>query len=197
MTPLELLSQAIDEGRESQKLEYKQSAPWSELEKKLIRTALAMANVRDGGKIVIGMAQVGNEFSPIGMAEADVSTYKSDDIKSAVNRYADPPVSVEWHLGVWNGKTFGMLVIEEFEQFPVLCKRDDGKDLQNGAFYFRSFRMPETAKVSSHFEMRDILERAIDRGVEAFVHRARRAGLELGDNEETDSAKFAKQREDL
>ena len=38
MTTLELLNQAIIEGRESQRLEYKQSATWNELKTKLIRT---------------------------------------------------------------------------------------------------------------------------------------------------------------
>ncbi len=196
MSPLELLSQAIDEGRESQRLEYKQSATWSELKTKLIRTTLAMSNVRDGGIIVIGMSELGSEFLPTGMSESDVTTYKSDDIKAAINACADPPVAVEWYADVLDGKTFGMLVIQEFDQFPVLCKGDH-KGLENGAFYFRSARMPETAKVNSHFEMRDILERAIDRGVKAFVQRAHRAGLKLGDDEESDAAKFAKQREGL
>lgn len=195
MTTLELLNQAIIEGRESQRLEYKQSATWGDLKTKLIRTTLAMSNVRDGGIIVIGMSQVGSEFSPTGMSESDVTTYKSDEIKAVINAYADPPVAVEWYTDVVDGKTFGMLVIQEFDQFPVLCKRDD-KGLENGAFYFRSFRMPETAKVNSHFEMRDILDRAIDRGLKAYVQRALRAGLKLGDDEESDAAKIAKQRED-
>ena len=196
MSTLEQLRQAIEEGRESQRLEYKQSATWDELKTKLIRTTLAMSNVRDGGIIVIGMSQRGTEFSPTGMSELDLTTYKSDDIKAAINACADPPVTVEWSTDVVDGKTFGMLVIQEFDQFPVLCKGDH-KGLENGAFYFRSFRMPETAKVNSHFEMRDILDRAIDRGVEAFVQRARRAGLKLGDDEESDAAKFARQREDV
>ncbi|MBY0504553.1 MAG: ATP-binding protein [Bryobacteraceae bacterium] len=196
MSPLELLTQTIAEGRESQRVEFKQSAPWAELKNKLIRTALAMANVRDGGIIVIGMAQNGEEFAPDGMSPADLATYKSDEIKAAINSCAEPPVSVEWFTEVLAGKTFGMLVVQEFDQFPVLCKRDD-KGLDNGAIYFRSFRMPETAKVSSHFEMRDILDRAIDRGVAALVQRLNRVGLKLGENEESDAAKFARQQERL
>ena len=119
---LELLGQAIAAGGESQRLEYKQSAPWSELKAKIVRTALAMANVRDGGLIVVGVAQVGSEFSAIGMSDSDLATYKADEIKAAINSYADPPVAMEWVTVMFEGKTFGMLVIEEFDQFPVITK---------------------------------------------------------------------------
>ncbi len=189
------LTQIIQQQLETPSVEYKRSAEWSELRPNLIRTCLAMANIRDGGTIIIGVSQNGPEFSLSGMSGAEISTYKSDDIRAAINAYADPPIEIEWRTVEIEGRTFGALVIQEFQQFPVLCRKD-GLGLEEGAFYFRSSRMPETAKVKSHFEMRDILDRAIDRGVAAFVQRVRNAGLSFGDDGESDAAKFAKQREE-
>ena len=168
--------QAIRQGRESQNVEYKQSGQWNDLKQKIIQPSLAMANVKDGGTVIIGMAQEGTTFSPVGMPDRDLVTFKADDIMAAINSYADPPIAVDWHIIDFEGKTLGVLVVHEFDQFPVLCRRD-AKGLDEGAFYFRSLRMPETAKVKSHFEMRDILDRAIDRGVKVFLQRAHRVGL--------------------
>ena len=41
----------------------------------------------------------------------------------------------------------------------------------------RARHKPETSEISSEEEMRELLELAIDKGVEKFVRRAERAGL--------------------
>ncbi len=57
MPRLEELIALIDLGREDRSLEYKESQPWGELKNKIAKTALGMANVRDGGTIVVGVSE--------------------------------------------------------------------------------------------------------------------------------------------
>lgn len=55
---------ALDTCVESQSVEFKESAPWKDLEVKIIRTALAMANLRDGGVLVDSRAVARMGFPP-------------------------------------------------------------------------------------------------------------------------------------
>jgi predicted HTH transcriptional regulator len=51
---------ALDTCVESQSIDFKESAPWEALQFKIIRTALAMANLRDGGVVVVGVGERGS-----------------------------------------------------------------------------------------------------------------------------------------
>lgn len=48
---------ALDTCVESQAIECKESAPWEVLQHKIIKRALAMGNLRDGGAIIIGASE--------------------------------------------------------------------------------------------------------------------------------------------
>jgi len=48
---------ALDTCIESQSVDLKESASWKDLQYKIVRTALAMANLRDGGIIIIGASE--------------------------------------------------------------------------------------------------------------------------------------------
>jgi len=54
--------------RESRSIEYKRSAPWDELKWRTIKACLAMANLRDGGLILVGVAEEGTEWKVTGIA---------------------------------------------------------------------------------------------------------------------------------
>ena len=51
---------ALDRCQESTNLDFKASASWDDLRLALIRTAMAMANLRDGGIIVVGASESGD-----------------------------------------------------------------------------------------------------------------------------------------
>jgi hypothetical protein len=73
--------------------------------------------------------------------------------------------------------------VDEFDEIPVLCKRADTFNgrviLKEGACYVRSRGKPESAEVSTHEDMRALLELATDKAVAKWVKSNVRAGLLL------------------
>ncbi len=131
------------------------------------------------------------------MSTDDIETYNEDDIRAYVNRFADPYVRLELHRIPQDGQEFIAIVIHEFDQVPVVCKRS-GIGLRDGAVYTRSYRMPETCEVPSQTEMREIIDLATDKEVRRFLERLREAGLLSAKTvEQTDTEKYDEELEGL
>ncbi len=172
MTETEL-RELLEAGEETPRREYKQSRPLTDpvFQASLIRSILAMSNVRDGGQIVIGVEEKGNTYSLTGVRPEDVKTYDRDTIKDKVGEYADPYVDVLIDFAQYEGKTFAVITVREFDEIPVICKKD-GKDLHRGTIYTRTrTRRPESARVSTHADMREIIELAVDKGTRKLQQR--------------------------
>lgn len=178
--------------REERFLEYKQTVAWDLIKDKVVKTAMGMANIPDGGTIIIGMTKNGNTYAADGLLATDFSTYKVDDIQAYINKFADPFVRVQTTCLKYLTKDFIAIDITEFDEFPVVCCRN-GNDIREGAVYTRANRIPETVVISSQTEMREILERATDKGVRKFLQRAHRAGMLAGTAIVTDDDKFSAQ----
>lgn len=197
MARIEELAALIDLGREDRSLEFKESRPWDDLKDKIAKTALGMANTRDGGTIIIGVSQRSGGLVPQGMPQGDIDTYDTDDVQAYVNRFADPYVRLETRDIERGEQTFIAIIVHEFDEVPVICRRD-GIGLRRGAVYTRSYRMPETCEVPSQTEMREIIEMATDKGVRRFLERSRRAGFPVGETvQRTDAEKFDEELEGL
>jgi predicted HTH transcriptional regulator len=189
-------------GREDRFLECKQGVAWDSLKVKIARTALAMANLRDGGTIVVGVSQATDGTLRLeGISAADLDTYNPDDVQAFVNRFADPYVKLELNRRSLDGKSYVELTVYEFDEVPVVCRADFGSpggNLRKGAFYVRSTRMPETTELQSQTEMREILQLAIDKGVRQFLRRAEEAGISIeSQTRRAQQAAFKRQRGDL
>lgn len=172
-------------------LEYKESSPWEGVKTEIIRTAIAMANCRDGGSIVVGVSERSGAFLAEDVDPAHLRTYIADEIQEAINRHADPYVRLEFHRVEVEGKHFIVIVVHEFDEIPVVCKRE-GLGLREGAIYARSYKKPESCEVKSQTEMREILTLAVDKGVREFLRRAR-AAESTAERAESDLQKFEKQ----
>lgn len=81
--------------REGRSIDYKRSAPWEDLQWKIIKTCLGMANLRDGGMIVVGVAEEGVDWKVSGILPEHLKTFDVDRITDAINRYASRPLPVE------------------------------------------------------------------------------------------------------
>ncbi|TKJ40062.1 hypothetical protein CEE37_10010 [candidate division LCP-89 bacterium B3_LCP] len=187
-------------GQESRSLDYKESVSWKDYQKKYAKTALGMANIRDGGIIIVGVEEVErNKFVRKGVLEEHLKAYNSDEMLAYINNYADPYIRLEVILFEDDQMNFIAIVIHEFDDIPVVCKGNKGnKELRKGAMYTRSHRMPETCEVPSQTEMREILDLAAEKGLRKFLQRARRAGIEMeGGKIETDEDKFNQQLDGL
>ena len=114
----------IAAGRESLNLEYKQSVPWDDLRVNLIRTVLGMTNTRGGGAIVVGVAERDGAFHPDGMSGEHIASFPSEeDLRAAINGFAEPLVEPLLDEREHDGKRFLVITIPEFDQEPVLCIR--------------------------------------------------------------------------
>jgi hypothetical protein len=174
------LSGLIQWPREERNLEFKSSMSWSDsaTKIKLVKSILAMANLRDGGHIVVGVdRQPDDNYLPQGMKEEHVASFVQDHLSSCLSEYADPYIEVTLVKHRIADKTFCVIRVNEFAELPVLCKKDGAGGLRRGALYTRPRRMVETVEVPSLVEMREVLDLAVEKRHRAFLHQAQRMGF--------------------
>lgn len=188
----------IEYPNEERHIEFKRSVRWDgDIRAKITKSIMAMSNLRDGGWIVVGKEeQPDRSFSPVGMSQADFDSFDPDEVQAFVYARAEPPVDFDVRKIVYNGKKFVIIRVKEFENEPVICKKSYGNILHNGVIYIRSKGKPESIPVPSQYEMREIIENAIDKGVRAFFQRSQRIGIMRLPSVD-DAAKFSKQVEEL
>jgi predicted HTH transcriptional regulator len=153
------LEALLEGAEETDQLEFKGAMAWS---LSLVRDILALANVRDGGRIVIGIED--GTLEREGLSDEQAATFASDPMRDRVAEYADPEVifSVSSPKGR-DGLQFIVIDVSPFVEIPVICKKD-GADLQKGTIYFRTRALkPQSARVSSSNDMRSIVEQSIAR----------------------------------
>lgn len=164
MTNEKELSAALAVGREQRGVEFK--GPGIRTEKhfqaKVVRAMLGMANKPNGGSVVIGVEDTGTSLNPIGLTEDELATWGYDDLASNVSTFADPYVDFSVSVIIMDGKSFVAIHVDEFDNLPVICKRDYASVLRNGALYVRRRGKNETVEVPSHAEMREVLQRAAE-----------------------------------
>lgn len=172
---------ALDRCQESTNVDFKASAPWDDLKFTLIRTVMAMANLRDGGVIVIGASESGDAWDLTGIQPEHLATYDVDDIIDGVNKYASPPVQLAIVIVTYqNEKRFLALQVHEFVDTPVVCKRnasDGNKKLVAGEVYVRPLGVPKTTKVLSADDMHELLELAAEKRARRLLEVAHRVGF--------------------
>lgn len=198
------LAEFVTRGREERNLEYKgtqgrEPFVWDAyaVKAKLARTAMAMANI-GGGVIVIGMDEVApDQWQANGVTTEVGQSYRQDDVQQFVNQHADPFVELALrHIDV-DGRRFAIIQVSGFRESPVICLRGDGQHLRPAAVYTRSFTKHETIEVQGPSEMRELLDRAIEAGVERRLRPIMQAFQEtLGgmSPQDVDVRRFEEQR---
>lgn len=199
MPEIHELVELVLHGREERNLEYKGHVAWNEAEVKarITKTVLSMCNIPDGGTIVIGVEEQGGQFVPSGLSRAELDSFSQDGVSSHVNEYADPFAEILVSKIQHAGSDFVVIQVGEFSEIPVLCKQDGLLRLRRGAVYTRTRRINETAEVPGQAEMREILERAAEKGMRALQARIGRAELRVVEREEEDNRRFEEQLNDL
>jgi hypothetical protein len=182
---------ALDRCQESKSVDFKESAPWDDLKWQIIRTALAMGNLRDGGIIVVGASERNDTWDLTGISPEHFATYDVDVIIDVINKFASPPIKVEVvTVSYRNGNTFLAIQIHEFKDSPFVCRKngpDSIKNLRAGDVFVRPPGKPRTTKVISAEEMQDFLELAAEKRARRILEVAHRIGLKATD---TSSQKF-------
>lgn len=122
--------------RESGTLEFKESFGWKSLPRYL-RTCCAYANTR-GGYMVFGVSNSPRKL--VGLSGDSLTFFEDIDPEQMSQNMNDrfaPEIHWDLHEHELNGKTFGLLYIHEAVDKPIVCTRNDGKDLKEGDIYYR------------------------------------------------------------
>jgi predicted HTH transcriptional regulator len=175
--------EAIDFASEVTGVEFKRSEPFDILQYKIAKTAQALANLRDGGLIIVGVSQTNKVFSIDGVDAAVEATYNGEAIYEHINWYASPPIDSRTIVLEHLGKRFVVMVIAPFERTPVVCRHPtpDGtpkKDaMKPGDFFVRTAEKIETKRVDSAQLMEDLLQLAAGRRAAEIIRILRTGGV--------------------
>jgi predicted HTH transcriptional regulator len=142
---------------ETDTLEFKAAVSWDR--NLFVKDILALANVMDGGRIVVGVED--GTFARQGLTPDQEASFNNDIMRDAIAPFADPRVLFRSEaVEDAQGLRYIIIDVSPFEDIPVICHRD-GADVRAGVIYFRSrTRRPASAPMSNSSEMRDLVERA-------------------------------------
>jgi predicted HTH transcriptional regulator len=114
---------ALDRLIEAPDVDFKQSAEWEALRVKIIKGVLAMGNLRDGGIIVVGVAERGHNWELEGISDAHLATYETDIVHDSLDQYVSPASNVEVVLHEHNGKRYLVFHVHESRPFRSSARR--------------------------------------------------------------------------
>lgn len=157
---IEEFERLIEGGTETQKLDFKESCPWNK--DSFAKDILAFSNVRGGGHLVIGIREIEGEIERQGISDEHLGTYNREIMLDQLSSYADPRIDIELEPveDEKNEKKYLVIIIKEFQDIPVICKKDS-RDTNKGVIYYRNtVRRPESAPISNSSDMRDIIRLA-------------------------------------
>lgn len=150
---------------------------------RVARAVIGMANLRDGGRVVLGVEDDGGRPRPVGLDPNQLASWsRYEDVVASLGEYAQPSVSFDLEVQRFQGLQLIVLRVHEFADIPVLAAREAHDErqqliLRRGACYVRSRHRVETAEIPTQDEMRELLDLAIEKGVRRFVEVAHAAGL--------------------
>lgn len=192
---------ALRDGVETRVTEFKESQPFDVLKWKLVKACLAMANLRDGGCIIVGCDERDGVPAPSGMSEDDQRSYNQDALIELVNKYARPPVSLTLRRVEFDGRLFVGIQVAAFERTPVMCVKDNlnvkptptkSQELREAEIYARSNARVSSTKVVTPELLEEILTIAAQKRAAEIIATAQHIGLRMPD---TDATQFARERE--
>jgi predicted HTH transcriptional regulator len=145
----------------------------------VVRAVLAMANSRDGGRVILGVVERDGRVEAVGLSEEQMASWGYDDTATALNGYANPSLSFDLEAVTYRAARCLVIHVYEFASEPILCAQGFPDELRRGACYVRRRSMPSTSEIPSLEEMRALLDLAVDKAVRGFLGRAFAAGLTI------------------
>jgi len=114
----EELEAKLEGGTETQTIEFKGACNWDD--KIFAKDILAMSNIQDGGFIIVRMKELDDgTFEREGITEEIKTSYKIDEMKDQLTKYANPHVNftVDYPKDR-NGKEY-VLIVNTFDPFSA------------------------------------------------------------------------------
>jgi predicted HTH transcriptional regulator len=190
----------LDLLQEGRSVDFKKASSWDDVKQGIPKDVLAMSNVRDGGIVIIGVEENNNVWNCTGMTDEQINTYNPDDMIDHINKYASPSINFDI-VTHEDDKRLKYLVIQihEFDEKPVVCKRNCADELRQGAFYIRPLGKAESREVQTAEELHDLLDLAVEKRLRGFMHQIQRVGIDLKtiQLEKSDADKFDEELEGL
>jgi len=180
-----IISGILESPNESKTIEFKPSIPWpskidqiqnNDKAQEIIMGILGMSNIRDGGKIILGIEKnaPGGKYIRKGMKKIDLKTYDQDLIFDHIRNFGEPEPKFQILNVEYDDKNFIVFAVQSFVIAPVISKNNKNlKKVHNATFYLRTDK-PETKKVTDPSEMREIIDLAIEKEIELFSTRMQR-----------------------
>ena len=134
--------------RESQTLEFKLNFQFSSMAKYL-KTIAAFSN-NQGGIILFGVSD--SPRKPIGMSNDNFNLIDSEKITEFLEKYFAPEILWQMESYEIDGRQFGLFIITEAFDKPVICKSSADK-VKEGEIYYRyrgrseKIKYPEIQKI--------------------------------------------------
>lgn len=156
--------------RESYNLEYKENFQKDEIPK-YIKALVGMANNK-GGQIVFGVQD--SPHIPIGMTNNKFQDFDPKDIDVPLREYFSSEIKWSANKIIFDGKEFGVLIVEEQEEKPILCRKFKSGIFREGAIYYR-YR-GETKEIA-YTELKRILDKEREKERLFWMHNIERIAM--------------------
>ena len=199
-----LIEQILQGNSENLNLEFKATFDFNEniwARERLVRSMLAMSNTRNGGYIVIGVAENGDKSPDFaGLEDNHLALFKSkiEDLKSKVESFSSSPVSYEIGIGEYKRKKLIVISVAEFFLSPLICRKNGehkDKHLEEGSIYIRTLKdKPSSIKLTNPVDIQDFLERITDKQISNLHKRGWKHDTE---NLKGSRSSFEKERADF
>lgn len=208
-----IISGILESPIESRTVEFKPSFSWpsriDELQsngkaQEVIKSILAMSNIRDGGKIILGVEKDGSNQKYVlkGMRNEDVNTYDQDLIFEHVRNFGKPEPKFQVLNIKYDSKNFIVFAVQSFISTPIICHNYRNlRQLDNASLYIRTDK-PETKKITESWEMKEIVDLAIEKELDSFSSRMQRllktvSGTKVLKITKDDEEKFKEELKDV
>jgi len=153
----------IERGGESADLDYKAPIAWPPIASaerhRLVKTMMAMSNLEDGGRILLGIND--KSKAPVGLSADEAQTWDTTSVAAALAHCASPAPHIHVHQANVDGLLLVLVRVSPVAPGPTICQNVPGhaaaaSELRRGAVYVRR-PGAETVEVSTEQEMRELL----------------------------------------
>ena len=181
----EELEEFVQMNRNSERrdCEFKSGIEWnsSNIRYKIVKAILAISNLRDGGYIIIGVEKPDNVtgYQLTGMSDTIANTYDAEIILVLVNSFAWTHVSLTVNHFEHEGNHFVVIQVAEFEDTPIICKKNYNDIIKEGRIYGRPHRRIESSDNLSAEDLQEIIDLAIEKRTRRQMRLFEQLGISI------------------
>lgn len=165
-------------------VEFKEPQAFEVLQYKIVKAVMAMANLRDGGLIIIGVSERKRGiFIREGASDDLTATYIHEALYKVACEYASPPPELMLFILRYEGRQYVVVAVRPCERAPVICRKSTppevvgGRDKMNVCeIYVRAGAPVQTQRVSEASMLDDVLRAASGRRAGELVRTMLAAG---------------------